>query len=162
MTMKNDKHNIDDIIGSEKAKELTKKEHDKVRAYRKALYAKRKQEDKIDDLLVSFRFKLRNYVAQEEPEEIVLFGTYLDNLLLEMNIKKVDFAKYIAINPRNINKYLNGERKFNTEHALKLEQLFKISAKTILEVQLMNEVLVAKQRKNNNFNNLNLNDLLAS
>jgi plasmid maintenance system antidote protein VapI len=160
--MKKEINNFDDIIGSEKTKEFTKKEHDNFRAHRKALYARRKQKDKIDDMLEGFRFALKNYAAQEEPEEVILFGTYLDNLLSEMNIKKVDFANYIAINPRNINKYLNGERKFNTEHALKLEQLFKINAKTILEVQLMNEVLIAKQRKNNNFNDLNLNDLLAS
>ncbi len=160
--MKKEKNNFDDIIGSDKSRAITKKEHDKVRAHRKALYAKRKQKDKIDDMLEGFRFALRNYAAQEEPEEVILFGTYLDNLLSEMNIKKVDFANYIAINPGNINKYMNGERKFNIEHALKLEQLFKIDAKTILEVQLRNEVVEAKQRKNNDFNNLNLNDLLAS
>ena len=160
--MKKEENNFDDIIGGDKSRALTKKEHDKVRAHRKALYARRKQKDKIDDMFEGFRFALRNYAAQQEPEEVILFGTYLDNLLSELKIKKGDFANYIAINPRNINKYLKGERKFNIEHALKLEQLFNISAKTILEVQLSNEVLEAKQRKNNDLKNLNLNDLLAS
>lgn len=153
---------FDDLIGGKGSKELTKKEHDAIRAYRRQLYEKRSSEDKINDILTGFRFSLKNYADNENPEDIILLGQFLDLLLKQINIKKGAFAEYIAISPRNINKYFNGERKFTIEHALILEKLFNINAEVLLEIQLKNELIETKRTHQGDFDKFKLSDLLSA
>lgn len=152
---------FDDVIGGNTSKELTKKEHDAIRDYRRQLYEKRSSEEKINDILTGFRFSLKNYAQNESPEDVILLGQFLNLLLKQIKIKKGAFAEYIDISPRNINKYFNGERKFSIEHALILEKIFKINAETLLEVQLKNELIVAKRSHRGEYDKFNLSDLLA-
>jgi plasmid maintenance system antidote protein VapI len=160
--MKKDKKiEFDDVIGGNISKELTKKEHDLIREYRRQLYEKRSSEDKINDILTGFRFSLKNYADNENPEDVILLGQFLNLLLKQIKIKKGAFAEYIDISPRNINKYFNGERKFSIEHALMLEKLFKINAEILLEVQLKNELIEAKRSHRGEYDKFNLSDLLA-
>ncbi|GAA0873919.1 hypothetical protein GCM10009118_21970 [Wandonia haliotis] len=160
--MKKDKKiEFDDVIGGNISKELTKKEHDSIREYRRRLYEKRSSEEKINDILTGFRFSLKNYADNENPEDIILLGQFLNSLLKQIKIKKGAFAEYIDISPRNINKYFNGERKFSIEHALMLEKLFKINAEILLEVQLKNELIEAKRSHRGEYDKFNLSDLLA-
>lgn len=156
--MKNEEMNYDDLIGSMKSREITKKQHDNIRAARKAAFEKRLDKDKIEDILVGFRFSIRRQAINELHEENETFGRYISELLEQMHIKRSAFANYISISPRNINKYLNGERKFNIEQALMLEKIFKVSAKTILQAQL--NIEIANARKKTKADDLNLNDLL--
>lgn len=159
--MKKVKNEIDDVIGDNYQRELTKKEHDLVRENRRVLYEARSKQDKINDILTGFRFSLKNYVEKEDLKEIILLGDFLNLLLQQINVKKGVFAEFIEISPRNINKYFNGERKFSIEHALKLEKLFNINAEVILEVQLKNELIEMKRTVKAEFDNYNLSDLLA-
>lgn len=154
------KIDFDEVIGSQSPRELTKKEHDEIKEYRRVLYEKRSDEDKLDDLLTGFRFTLRNYAENETPKDVVLLGQFLNTILKQINIKKGLFAEYIDISPRNINKYFNGERKFNIEHALKLEKMFNVHAETLLEIQLKNELLKAKITYRGEYDNYKLRDLL--
>lgn len=158
---KNKKIDFDDVIGGNISKELTKKEHDVIREQRRQLYEKRSSEEKINDILTGFRFSLKNYADNENPDDIILLGQFLDVLLKQIKIKKGVFAEYIDISPRNINKYFNGERKFSIEHALILEKIFKINAEILLEIQLKNELIDAKRSHRGEFDKFNLSDLLA-
>ena len=153
---------FDEVIGLKTPRELTKKEHDEIRKNRRELYTKRSSEAKVDDILTGFRFKLKKYAQTKTPKDVILLGQFLNTILKEINIKKGTFAKYIDISPRNINKYFNGERKFNIEHALKLEKLFDIHAETLLEIQLKNELLKAKISLKGNYDNYKLQDLLPN
>ena len=84
-----------------------KKDHDSIRAHRRQLYEKRSSEEKINDILTGFRFSLKNYADNKNPEDVILLGQFLNLLLKQINIKKGAFAEYIDISPRNINKYFN-------------------------------------------------------
>jgi plasmid maintenance system antidote protein VapI len=152
---------FDDVIGSNHSNELTKEEHDSIREHRRKLYEKKSSEERINDALTGFRFSLKNYVNDENPENIILLGQFLNLLLKQIKIKKTAFATYIDISPRNINKYFNGERKFSIEHALILEKLFKINAEILLEIQLKNELIEAKRSHQGEYDKFKLSDLLA-
>jgi plasmid maintenance system antidote protein VapI len=154
--------NFDDVIGLNKEMLLTKNEHDQVREYRRKLYEERSNEDKISDILTGFRFSLKNYVENMNPDDIILLGHFLNKLLNKTNIKKGVFAEYIDISPRNINKYFNGDRKFSIDHALKLEKLFDVRAEVFLEIQLKNELIEAKRSHEGEYDRFNLNDLIIS
>ena len=151
---------FDEVIGGVTPSDISKKEHDALRAYRLKLYEERSSADKIDDILTGFKFRLDNYVANENPKDIIHLGQFLNTLLDQINIKKVRFAEYIEISGRNIHKYFNGERKFNIDHALKLEKLFHVNAETLLEIQLKNELLEAKFLSKGNYDKYTLKDLL--
>lgn len=154
---------FDDIIGNPNYEhQLTKAEHDQVREYRERLYAKRSQEDKIKDILLGFRFSLEDYAETENPEKIIELGDFLYELLDRIKVRKGAFAEYIEISPRNINKYFNGERKFTIEHLLKLEKLFNVHAKTLLEIQLKNELIQIKQSHKGEYDKYKLEDLLPA
>lgn len=153
---------FDEVIGLQNPKELTKREHDKIREYRRKLYAKRSNEERIDDILTSFRFRLKSYAENDEPKDIIFLGQFFNSILSQINIKKGRFAEYIEISPRNINKYFSGERKFNIDHALKLENIFDIHAKTLLEIQLKNELLKAKHSHKGEYDKYKLEDLLPN
>jgi plasmid maintenance system antidote protein VapI len=161
--MKIDRKNrgFDDVIGLNKEIKLTKGEHDQVREYRRKLYEERSNEDKINDILTGFRFSLKNYVENENLDNVILLGNFLNKLLKKINIKKGVFAEYIDISPRNINKYFNGERKFSIDHALKLEKLFDVQAKILLEIQLKNEIIETKRSHKGAYDKFNINDLLV-
>ena len=61
--MKKDKKiEFDDVIGGNISKELTRKEHDSIREYRRQLYENRSSEEKINDILTGFRFSLKNII----------------------------------------------------------------------------------------------------
>ena len=160
--MKKKKINIefDEVVGVQEPRELTKKEHDKVRENRRKLYEKRSSQDKINDILIGFRFKLKNYAESSDTEDTILLGQFIDAILSQMEIKKKQFAEYIDISPRNINKYFNGERKFNIDHALKLGNMFGVSAEILLEIQLKNELFKAKSSNKGEYDKYSLKDLL--
>ncbi len=163
--MKKDKidRDFDDVIGNPYHKhQLTKAEHDQIRKYREDLYHKRSKEDKIDDILTGFRFALRDYAENDNPEEIVQLGDFLYKLLDQIKVRKGAFAEYIEISPRNINKYFNGERKFTIEHLLKLEKLFNVHAETLLEIQVKNELMQMKKSHKGEYDKYKLEDLLPA
>lgn len=68
---KNKKIDFDDVIGGNITKELTKKEHDSIREQRRRLYENRSSAEKINDILTGFRFSLKNYADNENPEDII-------------------------------------------------------------------------------------------
>lgn len=163
--MKKDKIDIefDELIGDPNDKhQLTKKEHDEIRAYRLRLYNERSQEDKIKDILLGFRFSLFHYLETENPKEIIQLGEFLYKLLDQIKVRKGAFAEYIGISSQNINKYFNGDRKFAIEHLLKLEKLFDVPAETLLEIQLKNELIQMKQSHKGEYDNYKLEDLLTA
>lgn len=152
---------FDDVIGIEKPRELTKKEHDNIREYRRNIYKKRASQDKLDDILTGFRFTLSNYAEKENPKDIILLGQFFDSLFSQINIKKGRFAEYIEISSGNINKYFSGERKFNIDHVLKLEKMFSVHAETFLEIQIKNDLLKAKSSHKGKYDNYKLEDLIS-
>ena len=83
---------FDEVIVGVAPSDISKKEHDAVRAYRLKLYEERSSADKIDDILTGFKFRLDNYVANENPKDIIHLGQFLNTLLDQINIKKVRFA----------------------------------------------------------------------
>lgn len=151
---------LDATIGFHKNKRLTTREQDEIKAYKRQLFEHRSTLNKIEDILTGFRFTLKRYLEDETVQEVILLGQFLNTVLKQINVKKGHFAEYIDISPRNINKYFNGERKFNIDHALKLEKVFNIQAEQFLEIQLKNDLIKAKKAQKGKYNKYNLKDLL--
>ena len=147
-------------IGSKKPRDWTKKEFDSLDTFMRNRHEQRSDEDKLDYVLTGFKFAIRNYLGQAQPKKIVLLGDFITDVLTATDIGKGRFANYIDLTPQNFNKYLVGERKFNIEHARKLENMLKVNAETLLKVQLKNELLKAKTLHKGDYDNYDMRDLL--
>jgi plasmid maintenance system antidote protein VapI len=152
---------FDELIGSQDEIILSKQDIELIRSHRNKLLENRTEKDRINDVLTGLRFSLMKYLNNQDPDQIVRLGDYLEDLLNQLKIKKGVFASYIEISPRNINKYFSGERKFTIDHALKFEQLFQLPAEIFLEVQLKNELIETKRSSRKTYEKYDLNDLLA-
>lgn len=161
MNAENKNMELDEVIGSQDEVILSEKDAELIRTYRRKLLEDRTEQDRINDVLTGLRFSLMKYLDTPDADKIVRLGDFLTDLLAQLNIKKGAFAEYIAISPRNINKYFSGERKFTIDHALKFEQLFQVPAEIFLEVQVKNELIEAKRSSRKTYEKYDLNDLLA-
>lgn len=110
---------------------------------------------------MGFRLALNRYAQEKNPNDIIFLGQFFDSLLEQIKVKKSRFAQYIQISSRNINKYFSGERKFNIDHALKLEQMFNVQAEIFLEIQIKNDLLKAKKASVKGYEGYTLDDLLS-
>jgi len=152
---------FDELLGSQEEINLSKEDIEIIRTHRKKAFENRSEKDRVNDILLGFRFSLMSYLGNQEISEIKLLGAFLKDVLDELKVKKGSFAEYIGLSAKNINKYFNGERKFTIDHALKFEQLFQIPAEIFLEVQVKNELMEAKQSSRKTYEKYDLNDLLA-
>jgi addiction module HigA family antidote len=97
---------------------------------------------KIRELRLSgIRFRMADYLKGEsqllKPNDI---PSLLSECIEALEIKKKDFAAYIGIEDSNLSAMLKGSRRISPAFALKLEQIFDISATQWLSVQAKNEL----------------------
>jgi len=69
------------------------------------------------------------------PDELILPGETLKELLDEMNMTQSELSKRIAVTPKHINKIIKGEASITVETALKLENVFELPAKFWLNLE---------------------------
>jgi len=157
-----------EAIGKLPLRKLTKDEKRKIQEERAEKYHQRSKNSKIDDILIGFRFSLLNYSKLENPTKIILLGQFINSIIKEINsiddvkIRKEDFARYLDISPSNIHKYLNGTRKFNIDHTLRFERIFKIQAQIFLQIQSKNELIEQKRKSVGEYDKYSFNDLVKA
>ncbi len=121
----------------------------------------RSKEERTDTKLRDLRFRMGCYLRNEA----LPLSNDIPNLLSEcieaLEIKKKDFAAYIGIEDSNLSAMLKGRRRISPEFALKLEQIFDISATLWLSVQSKNELDLLRKSKSLLGPTLSRKELLA-
>lgn len=118
------------------------------------------EEQKLENRLLSIRFQMEAYLNQEEPEKIVPAGKFLKDFLRALKIKNKDFAAYIDYEESNLSAVLSGNRKINTDLALKFGKIFKVNPAIWLHIQSKNELLELKAEKEDQYDQYELEELL--
>lgn len=72
-----------------------------------------------------------------EYRDIIAYhpGTYVEDIVDDLNITQAEFAKRLSTSPKTISKIINGEDRITSELANKLAKLTGISIKTWLNLQ---------------------------
>jgi len=138
-------------INSEEFKEL-----------QRVIIAKSKKLSKnkiLENKLLSLRFQMERYLDNEKPE-IVEVGWFLKEFLRQLNIKNVIFAKYIDFQESNLSALFKGNRKINTDLALKLGKIFRVDPSLWIHIQSKNELLRMAKENKKGYQKYNINDLL--
>lgn len=116
------------------------------------------RKERIKIAILSLKYEMEDYLKTSRKE--VLIGKYVKKFIVALEIKQVDFAKYLNIRPSNLSKILNGERKLSLDLALILEKISKINAETWLLIQNRNEIHKHKKLKKDDLKRFKLNELI--
>ena len=112
--------------------------------------------------LSGIQFRMKDYLNGEslllKPHDV---PSLLSECIEALEIKKKDFAAYIGIEDSNLSAMLKGRRRVSPEFALKLEQIFDISATLWLSVQSKNELDLLRKSKSLLGPKLSRKELLA-
>lgn len=111
--------------------------------------------------LQSLRFKMLDYLESEvNSKGIIETGSFLRQVLSELNIKQNRFAEYLSIKPSNLSKLLKGERSISLEMSIILEEVFGIESKIWSGIQAKNKLLKISRTELRSLKKFKLKDLL--
>ena len=128
----------------------------------RAIIAKSKKQSKkkiLENKLLSLRFQMENYLRMQNPQ-IVEVGWFLKEFLKELNIKNKVFAEYIEFQESNLSALFKGNRKINTDLALKLGKIFRVDPTLWIHIQSKNELLRMGKENKKEYQKYNIDDLL--
>lgn len=117
------------------------------------------KEDRIKIALIGLKYQMNDYLSTRSKATKV--GNYIKQFIEVLEIKQVEFAKYIGIRPSNLSKLINGDRRLNIEFALILEKLSNINAEVWLRIQNQNEIRKIKKTNSSQIRKYKLKELIS-
>lgn len=127
----------------------------------KAVYQNQTSEQKLKNKITSLRYKMEDYLEQNDSEKLILVGNFIKEILDIINIKNKVFAEYIGLSKQELSKVINGRRKLNSDLALKIGSIFNIDPYLWLDIQNKNELFMLKKESNQEYKRYKLEDLLT-
>lgn len=148
MTTNKDKNarNLKVEVGSNKPKKWTESEIARLKTLAKDNAKQRSEEQKIKNKLMALRYEIEDYLNNNRSKPLTLEEAVL-NYLGTLNLSFRKFAICLDTTDSNLKKYVTGERKFNKDLALKFSHFFHTPAELWLKLQLKNELLELKNKK---------------
>lgn len=114
----------------------------------KSLSQKQTKERIIRNELLSIQYKIEDYIQNENEDGPALkILDFIKMYLKTLNITKKDLATYFEMKDSNLQKYLSGERKLNTEVALKLSGFSHVKPEYWYRIQIKNELSDLNKKK---------------
>lgn len=135
-------------IGSKEPKKWSEEEIAQLKAQAKANAKDRTGEQKIKNELMALQYEMEEYVTNNvAPVKLLTLEKVVDEYLDILNIPFRKFAICLETTDGNLKKYLSGERKFNTDLAMKFGYFFHTEPELWLHLQLKNELFQLKNEK---------------
>lgn len=106
-------------------------------------HAGRSQEQVIRNQMLSVLYRLEEYLQDENAKtsEIYTIEYFVNEFIKILQLNKSQFANHLDTDVSNLNKYLKGQRAFNTELAMKFSRFFHTPVDIWLKVQLKNDLI---------------------
>jgi len=122
---------------------LTKEQKDMIRSHAGELAGKRSVERKVRNEMLSVLYRLEEYLQHEELDsnEVFTIEYFVTEFCKVLGLNKSQFAGFLDTDTSNLNKYLRGQRAFNTELAMKFSRFFHTPVDIWLKVQLKNDLI---------------------
>jgi addiction module HigA family antidote len=117
------------------------------------------EREKIENGFLSIRFQMESYL-NDDTNELILPGTFIEKFLEVINIKKKVFAAYVNYEVSNLSALLKGRRKINSDLAIKLGKIFKTNPAIWLHLESKNDLIKEIQGREEEYKQFNLTDLL--
>ena len=143
--------------GADTTSDGYRKLQETIRANATALTVDQKREIEFN----AIRYRMMEYVQNNENEEVVEPGVFIKQYLKAANVRQNTFAAFIQSNPGNLGKLLNGTRKINYETAMILGSAFKVDPRIWLHIQDKNEMLRLYKIKRNAYRRFDIGNLVS-
>lgn len=120
-----------------------------VKAFIKKEGQKRSPEQQLAIQMTAIRYRMEDYLDNNEIslKDIRSIETFLAAFLKVLNISFKKFAFSIDTTDGNLKKYLTGERKFNTDLAMKFGCFFHTAPDLWIRICTKNEFLLLQKEK---------------
>ncbi len=147
--LKRDELDFDVQIGNDERPELTADEVKAIREHIKKENAKRTPKQRLETELFSLKLRIQYYLEQENitADKVQTIEAFVKAYLTALNITFKTFASAIDTSDGNLKKYISGERKFNTDLAMKFGSFFHTSPDIWLSIYMKNELYELKKEK---------------
>lgn len=117
------------------------------------------KDDRIRVALLGLKYQMEDDIQSDKV--IAEVGSFIKQFISLVEVKQVEFAKYLKILPSNLSKILNGERRVTLELSIILERLSNIDAELWLRIQNRNELTKINQSNNIELNKYKLKELIS-
>lgn len=109
----------------------------------------RSPERLIRNQMLSVLYRLEEYLQQENlhAREIYTIEYFVVEFCKVLGLNKSQFAFHLDTDISNLNKYLKGQRAFNTELAMKFSRFFHTPVDIWLKVQLKNDLIALHEEE---------------
>lgn len=123
--------------------QLTDVEIDLIDKNAKLRHANRSQEQIIRNQMLSVLYRLEAYLQEDDSKtnEVYTIEYFVNEFIKILQLNKSQFANHLDTDVSNLNKYLKGQRAFNTELAMKFSRFFHTPVDIWLKVQLKNDLI---------------------
>lgn len=116
-------------------------------------------EEKLQNNLFSIKLRMYAYLNQES-DELVEAGRFLDEFIKSIKIKKKTFADYIETKESNLSALFNGNRRINADLAIKLGRIFGLDPVIWMNIQTKNDIAKRENQKEKDYRDYSLQTLL--
>lgn len=134
-------------VGSGEYKEWNSEMFSQVDDFIRKESGKRTPEQRLKIEIQSIKFQMEEYLASNDVDKMATIDNFLNAYLHVLQLPLRQFAIYIDTTDGNLKKYIKGERKFNTDLAMKFGNFFHTSPELWLKVSLKNELLQLYKEK---------------
>jgi len=110
---------------------------------------KQSPERKIKNELLSIRFKIEDYIENDNSDQPKMIQDFVKMYLKSLRITQRRLAELFEMESGNLHKYLVGERKLNSSLVLKLSSFTHTSPEIWLQLQVKNELIEINRERAN-------------
>lgn len=146
---KEKKENFDIEIGLNDDKDWDDEKLAQLKAFVKNESENRTPERRLKNEILSIKYQMEEYINNNEDKIKVIYTLemFLNIYLKTLNLTLKKFAQSIDTTDGNLKKYLSGDRKFNTDLALKFAHFFHTTPDLWLKIQIKNELIRLNEEK---------------
>jgi len=158
--MKNNKDTLSQLTNGilTESMDIGTKEYEDFKLLIRSKVSEASKDERIKIALLGLRFHMEDYLKSKS--KTIEVGNFIKQFVQLIEVKQVEFAKYLSIRPSNLSKILNGERRLTIELALILEKLSNIDARLWLRIQNKNEIKRIQKSSSKRINKYRLKELI--
>jgi plasmid maintenance system antidote protein VapI len=130
-------------IGLDNPEDLLREDTAKIDSFFQSHIARRSPQRVIKNALLAVQYKMEEYLERDDikANKYISLEDFLSEFLKILNLSFKHFAIKIDTSDANLKKYLKGDRKFNTELAMKFGNFFHTNPELWLRLYLKNEFI---------------------
>ena len=158
--MKNNKDTLSQLTNGilTESMDIGTKQYEDFKLLIRSKVSEASKDERIKIALLGLRFHMEDYLKSKS--KTIEVGNFIKQFVQLIEVKQVEFAKYLSIRPSNLSKILNGERRLTIELALILEKLSNIDARLWLRIQNKNEIKRIQKSSSKSINKYRLKELI--